>query len=152
MNTYIGSEITEILALGPRTVHSWTKMGLIKPEVAFKRMRGTKWKYSSKNLFEFSLVQLLVPRLSLKTIKKVLGFRDEIFDGCLKPIEEGYLEYRDFLLLYGMDKDDYNVEFRRKYEEDGAEVFMNGYTSLLIIDISDISSLANLREEKENVE
>ena len=71
--SFIKKEVAEILGLKPSLIQFYTDQGVITPEVSAPSGRGTRRRYSKRNLLEILIAKRLVERgLSLNEAKSVL--------------------------------------------------------------------------------
>lgn len=71
---YTRKQVAKIIGRPARTIQFWTDQGLVIPEIDNPVGRGTKRKYSERNLKEFEAIkQFSAFGLSLKTIKIVMA-------------------------------------------------------------------------------
>jgi len=82
---FVHKEVLKIFPwIKPRTLISWSERGLVTPELEDASGRGTKRKYSYKNLIEIGFVcELLEYGIPFSTIKEFLekgGSSDKLFE------------------------------------------------------------------------
>lgn len=71
------TEAANALGITPRTVHFYTDAGIVIPEKANPKGKGTTRKYSAKNLFEILISRELAQLgISLARIKEAIRFLD----------------------------------------------------------------------------
>ena len=122
-------QVAELLNITPRTVSHYTEEGLIVPEEGPGKSRKNR-KYSEHNLFEFMLAgELRKNGFDLKTIKDLL----QTFGG-IKMIGPG----KELLVIYDGHTDKGKAVFTAANEDQKYTVKMKGYSSAVVIDITDI--------------
>jgi DNA-binding transcriptional MerR regulator len=73
-NEWTKKQAAEALRITPRTIHYYTDEGLITPEIANPKGKGTTRKYSAKNLLEILVIRELVKLgLNLSRIKQAMN-------------------------------------------------------------------------------
>ena len=73
-NAWTKKEAAEAIGITPRTIHYYTDEGLITPEIANPKGKGTTRKYSAKNLLEILVIRELVKLgLNLSRIKQAMN-------------------------------------------------------------------------------
>lgn len=132
---YLRKEISPFVDLSPRTIQYYTDAGLVKPEIDSSRGKGSKRRYSVRNMFEFLLIKKLmdfgIPLAKMKSIvedasNQWLQMKDaQIFILFTAKGESGSVKHR--------------VQLRRELKFD-VTVEMVKYSSMIVTNISDITS------------
>ena len=136
MTSFIKKDIMEILGLNRATVELYTEKELVIPEVENPTGRGTKRRYSARNLIEFAVIRELVAAgVPHKQIKRVFDEARRIgtitwFDHRAKWLKES----RVLLVVYHGDEGLF--EFHWRLGEITLEDVMKGHKSATIIDVS----------------
>jgi DNA-binding transcriptional MerR regulator len=69
-------QAAEVLGITPRTIHYYTDEGLVTPEIANPRGKGTTRRYSAENLLEILVIRELVQfGITLSRIKQGMAMR-----------------------------------------------------------------------------
>lgn len=72
---YIRKEVAEYLCIKPSTIEVYVKRGLVIPEVDNPKGKGTRRRFSKRNILEILIVQRLVKKgFSLEQVKDILYF------------------------------------------------------------------------------
>lgn len=139
MKEFIKKDIQEILGLRRGCVEHYYQQGLILPEINDPTGRGTRRRYSARNLVEFAVIRELVA--SGTPIKKIKQVFDEArrlgtiewFD----PDAEWLQKSRVLLVVFGQGEPPF--EFHWSLHKATLDKLMEGRTSAMIIDVSAIA-------------
>jgi DNA-binding transcriptional MerR regulator len=73
LKSYIRKEVAEQLNINPSTVEVYVKRGLIIPDVDYPKGKGTRRRFSKRNIFEILIAQTLVKMgFTLDRVKDIL--------------------------------------------------------------------------------
>ena len=139
MKQFIKKDIQKILGLRRGTIEFYYQKGLVEPEIDDPTGRGTRRRYSARNLVEFAVIRELVA--SGTPIKKIKQVFDEArrlgtiewFD----PNAEWLQKSRVLLLIFGQGEPPF--EFHWSLHKVTLNNLMEGRTSVMIIDVSAIA-------------
>jgi DNA-binding transcriptional MerR regulator len=114
---YIRKQVSAILDMKPHTIQLYTDRGLVKPDVHAPKGRGTRRKYSRRNILELAMVRELGSMgVLLSTVKYILAnFRNvKTYGDILEEVEKG----RVFLFIYDHDSEErcLEIEYRPRPE------------------------------------
>ena len=122
-------QVAKLLDITPRTVSHYTEQGIVNPEEGPGESRKNR-KYSARNLFEFMIAKELRKNgFDLNTIKDLLQTV-----GGIKMIGPG----KELLVIYDGHTDHGKAVFTAANKDQKYTVKMEGYSSAVVIDITDI--------------
>ncbi|UCG80778.1 MAG: MerR family transcriptional regulator [Desulfobacterales bacterium] len=117
---YIRKQVAAILDMKPHTIQLYTDRGLVKPDVDAPKGRGTRRRYSQRNILELAMIRELGSMgVPLNIVKDILdNFRDESHAGF--DLLEEFEKSRVFLIIYDHDSDEMGLEiqYRRRAKKD----------------------------------
>jgi len=146
------SQVAKALGITPRTVHFYTDEGLVKPEIADPHGRGTKRKYSAKNLVELLVIKELVAHgLSLADVKHILSLPGEPFGPGPDSDSFGFDPWnpeeempfsRFYLVVYDHTTDHGRLSFMAVGGEGPLQLDMENRQSAVVIDLNQLRERA----------
>lgn len=135
-------EITELTKLTPRQVQFYTEERVIRPEVDKGEGRGKVRRYSKNNVIEFLLVRELAKyNIALYTLKRIIEkVRKEVLSNVIWINERPEQKERVSLIVYDPGEKKIHFIIRTDKTADKISVKMQGYSSALVIDITNLAS------------
>jgi DNA-binding transcriptional MerR regulator len=113
---FIRKEVATILDMKPHTIQLYTDRGIVTPDVYAPVGRGTRRKYSKRNLLELAMTRELGKKgISLAQVKTIIDFirEAEWFNTELSNI--GKSQY--YLMIYDHDTENKEVSFSQGITE-----------------------------------
>jgi len=129
---FLRKEIVPLVKVSGRSIQYYTDLGLVVPQIHNPSGKGTKRLYSTKNVFELLLIQLIIQHgMKLSDVKPII----------VKATTQWMKNPRSKTLViytYEGSNSQYDVLL---YEEDylNLEINMKNFESILILDISSIT-------------
>ena len=143
MNEFTKKHLEEILGLKRGAVDFYYREGLVHPEIDDPKGRGTRRRYSKKNLIEFAVIRELVSSgIPIKQIKAVLDQQRKLGTiSWLDPEREWLKKSKVILAIHNQGE---RSEIMWTTNEITVEEITRGSRSVVFIDISAIA--AGLRQ------
>lgn len=140
-NSWTKTEAANATGLTARTIHFYTDEGLVIPEIAFPRGKGTTRKYSARNLVEFLIISELVKcGLTLKNIKHVMEMVKNQGLFSLEALEAWNpnqpVRGRWYLLLYDPTMENGVFQFFEVEDQKDIILDFEPFASAIVVDVT----------------
>jgi len=138
MKEFTKKHLEEILGLKRGAVDFYYREGLVHPEIDDPKGRGTRRRYSTKNLVEFAVIQKLVSEgIPIKRVKGVLDQQRKLGSiNWLDPEAEWLKKAKVILAIHNQGE---WSDMRWETNEVTLDQIMRGSRSVVLIDVGAIA-------------